>query len=87
MERARRHLRKGEQRRAWLVLQEACCMSSDDARIWALYAAHSRRMNRLDEAEKAFAQALYLRERQRDEARATVLRRILEELRSARRAA
>ena len=87
VERARRHLRKGEQRRAWLSLQEACCVSSDDARIWALYAAHSRRMNRLDEAEKAFAQALYLRERQRDHARAAVLRRLLEELRSERYAA
>jgi Flp pilus assembly protein TadD len=87
LERARRHMRKGEQRRAWLTLQEACCVSSDDARVWALYAAYSRRMNRLDEAEKAFAQALYLRERQRDEARAGVLRRLLEELRSERCAA
>ena len=87
VERARRHLRKGEQRRAWLTFREACCVSSGDARVWALYAAHSRRMNRLDEAEKAFAQALYLREQQRDEARAAVLRRLLEELRSEQRAA
>ena len=85
--RARRLVRKGEQRRAWLTLQEACCVASDDARVWALYAALSRRMNRLDEAEKAFAQALYLRERQRDEARAAVLRRLLDELRRDRRAA
>ena len=81
LERARRHVRKGEQRRAWLTLQEACCVSSDDARIWALYAAHCQGMNRVQEAEKAFAQALYLREQQRDEPRAAVLRRLLDELR------
>lgn len=87
VERARRLSRKGEHRKAWLTLQEACCASSDDSRLWVLYAAQSRRMNRLDEAEKALGQALFLRERQRDEARARVLRRLLEDLRSERRAA
>ena len=62
-------------------------MSSDEPRVWALYAALSQRMNRIDEAEKAFSQALYLRERQRDEARAAVLRRLLADLRRNSRAA
>jgi Flp pilus assembly protein TadD len=87
LDRARRLARKGERRRAWLTLQEASAVHFDDARVWALYAAQSRRMNRLDEAEKAFSQALYLREQQRDTARADVLRRLLADLRSERQAA
>ncbi len=87
LDRARRFIKRGEDRRALLTLEQACYGAAQDARVWALYAAHCQRTNRLADAERAFRQALYLRERERDEARAVVLRRLLDELVKTREAA
>lgn len=87
LERARRHTRRGEQRRALLALEQACCQSSEDARVWTLYAAKCRSLSRYDDAERALRQALWLRARARDSARASVTRRLLQELQQRRPAA
>src|SRR5689334_13293114 len=78
--RARRLDRRGDGRKAMLALREACFGARTDARLWALLGSQCFRAGRRDEALHAFRQALYFRERGRDERRATVLRRILGDL-------
>jgi Flp pilus assembly protein TadD len=78
--RARRAQRRGERRQALVALREAALLAETDARIWALYGAACVKSNRLDEAESAFGQALYLRQREHDVRRAQVLRGIIERL-------
>ncbi|MBE7480766.1 MAG: hypothetical protein HS104_12390 [Polyangiaceae bacterium] len=72
--RARRHRRRGEHRRAMLVMREACYRVLDDARLWTLYAVACVRAGRRDEAVSALKQAVWLRERDRhvDKARVTL---------------
>jgi Flp pilus assembly protein TadD len=78
--RARRAVSRGEKRQAMVALREACFLMENDARLWALYGNACARLNRKDDAERAFTQALYLRQREQDTARARVLREILERL-------
>ena len=87
LDRSRRLLRRGEQRRALLTLQQACFVAASDARLWALYGVQCWRMNRLDDAERALRQALWFRERARDDKRACVLTRLLDQLLDERQAA
>ncbi len=79
--RARRAQQRGERRQAFVALREATLIAETDPRLWALYGAACEKNNRLDEAERAFSQALYLRQRQHDVPRAIVLRRMIERLR------
>ncbi len=72
-----RHRRRGEDRRAMLVLHEACCRQSDSARLWTLYAVQCLRAGRRDEAEKALKQALWLRQRQRSPEKSRVTAALL----------
>ena len=78
--RARRLRRRGEQRRAMLILRDACHASEDSARLWTLYAAQCMRVGKRDDAIDALNRAVWLRERNSDSARAKVTRDLLERL-------
>lgn len=60
-----------------LAVKEACFLAPKDARLWALYAYHCWNQRRAEEAADALRQAIFLRERARDERRAEVLRGLL----------
>jgi len=78
LEQARRQRRRGDARRALVLLREACFLAGTDARLWTLYGIQCWRMSRGDDARQALRQALWLRERAHDEPRARVLRRLLD---------
>jgi Flp pilus assembly protein TadD len=78
LNRARRHRRRGEHRKAMLALREACFTSDSDARLWTLYAMSCARAGRSDEAAQALRQALWLRERCDDAPRARVTRALID---------
>jgi len=78
--RARRAQQRGERRQALVALREATLLAETDPRLWAMYGAACKKSNRLEEAGRAFNQALYLRQRERDLPRARVLRQLIERL-------
>lgn len=78
--RARRAQQRGERRQALVALREATLLEETDAKLWALYGAACAKANRLDEAERAFTQAVYLRQRQHDAPRAGSLRSLIRRL-------
>lgn len=80
--RAWRHRRRGEHRRAMLVLHEACCRESSSARLWTLYAVQAWRAGRRQDAEDALKQALWLRQRERAPEKTRVTRALLASLAS-----
>jgi Flp pilus assembly protein TadD len=80
LRRAKRHARRGEGRKAMLAVKEACFLAQKDARLWALYAYHCWNQRRTEEAADAMRQAIYLRERAREDRRADVLRCLLEKM-------
>jgi Flp pilus assembly protein TadD len=80
VQRAHRLRRRGEARKAMLMLREACHASENSARLWTLYAVECTRLGRRDDAVEALERALWLRERNRDAARARVTRSLLENL-------
>jgi Flp pilus assembly protein TadD len=77
MSRARRAQQRGERRQALVALREATLLAETDPKLWALYGSACIKANRLEEAQRAFAQALYLRQRQHDTARANTLRGLI----------
>ena len=78
--RARRAQQRGERRQALVALREAALLAETDAKLWALYGYACARANRSDEANRAFTQALYLRQRQHDARRANSLRALVRRL-------
>jgi Flp pilus assembly protein TadD len=80
LNRARRHRRRGEHRKAMLALREACYTSRCDARLWTLYAMSCVRAGRSDDCAQALRQALWLRERENDDARARVTQDLIDRL-------
>jgi len=80
LSRARRAQQRGERRQALVALREAALLAETDARLWALYGSACAKAGRWDEAERAFGQALYLRQRQHDQPRANALRGVIERL-------
>jgi Flp pilus assembly protein TadD len=66
-----------------VLLREACCLEPEDPRLWTLYATACIRQRRIDDAARALSQAVWLRERQGDDVRAAVTRRLLERTRAA----
>lgn len=82
LRRAKRHARRGEGRKAMLAVKEACFLAPKDARLWALYAYHCWNQRRTEEAADAMRQAIFLRERAREDRRAEVLRGLLEKMQS-----
>lgn len=83
LQRARRLRLRGEQRKALLLLREACCLSEHEARLWTLYSVQCWRTGHRDEARAAMRRALWLRQRENDQARAHVLRGLLLAMESA----
>lgn len=83
LKRARRQRLRGDQRKALLLLREACCLSEHEARLWTLYSVQCWRMGQRDEARQALRHALWLRERAQDKPRAYVLRGLLLAMESA----
>lgn len=80
LNRARRAHQRGERRQAIVALREAALLAETDAKLWALFGAACAKANRLDEAERALTQALYLRQHQRDALRANALRGLIRRL-------
>jgi len=81
---ARKRRRRGDERKALLLLREACYLSREDPRLWAMYGAQCWALNKPDDARQAFRQALWFRERVKDERRARVLRSLLRAMNSER---
>jgi Flp pilus assembly protein TadD len=81
-----RHRRKGDERRAMLLLREAACASEDDPRIWALYGAQCLRAGRVDSAVQALGHATWLRERNGEAPKARAMQRLLSKARRSRAA-
>lgn len=82
LRRARRCVRKGEDRKALVALREACLSAGTDARLWVLYGVHCWRARKVDEALHAMRQGLWFRERSRDERRARVVRALIAQIES-----
>jgi Flp pilus assembly protein TadD len=80
LSRARRAQHRGERRQALVALREATLLAETDPKLWALYGSACAKASRFEEAERAFTQALYLRQRQRDAPRVNSLRCVIERL-------
>ena len=76
--RARRHRRRGEDRRALVVLREACMRDEAAAALWTLYGAWLAKVGKNDEARKALRHALWLRTNAHQSEKARVTRQLLE---------
>lgn len=80
VERARRQSERGDERRAMLLLREACFAAESDPALWVHYGLSCLRARRRDEGFRALAHALWLRERSRDHARVRVMRDLIAHL-------
>ena len=80
LSRARRAQQRGERRQALVALREATLLAESDPKLWALYGAACVRANRLEEAERAYGQALFFRQQAHDHRRASALRGVIERL-------
>ena len=72
--RAFRFRRRGDDRRAMLLLREAAHGAEHAPKPWVFYGVQCARTGRLDEAERAWAHAAWLRERAHQPAKARVTR-------------
>ncbi len=79
-DRARRHRRRGEDRRALVVLREACLRDEDDATLWTLYGAWLAEDGKNDDARRALKHALWLRNSAGQRAKARVTRALLDKV-------
>ena len=80
LRRARRHRRRGEHRKAMLALREAAYVGDSCPRLWTLYGMSCVRAGKASDAAQALRQALWLRERRKDDARAAVTQGLLDRL-------
>src|SRR5688572_12337279 len=80
VQRARRQSERGDERRAMLILREECFAVEHDAGLWVHYGLSCLRARKRDEGFRALGHALWLRERNRDEARAQVMRDLIAHL-------
>ena len=78
--RARRAQQRGERRQALVALREAALLAETDPKLWALYGSSCAKAGRVEEAARAFGQALYLRQQQHDVSRAATLRAVIARL-------
>ena len=72
--------RRGQPRRALLMLRNAAYTDENDAKLWTLYGAACARMGRRDAARQAWGHAVWLRDRDRDPVRADVTRGLIDGL-------
>jgi hypothetical protein len=82
VQRARRQSERGDERRAMLILREECFAAEHDPALWVHYGLQCLRARKRDEAFRALAHALWLRERDRDEPRIRVMRDLIAHLSS-----
>jgi Flp pilus assembly protein TadD len=82
VERARRQAERGDERRAMLILREACFENEGEPALWVHYGLSCLKARRRDEGFRALAHALWLRERGRDHARVRVMRELIAHLSS-----
>jgi hypothetical protein len=82
VQRARRQSERGDERRAMLILREECFAVESDPALWVHYGLQCLRARKRDEAFRALAHALWLRERDRDEPRTRVMRDLISHLSS-----
>jgi hypothetical protein len=78
VDRARKHLRRGETRKALVALREACAREEEAAWLWTLYGAQLARSGRREEAGAALRHALWLRRTSGDAARARSTKAVLD---------
>ena len=78
--RARRHMRRGEPRKALVTLREACLMDERDASLWTQYGTLLAQVGRVDDAAQALRHALWLRRSAGDAPRARVTERLIDRL-------
>lgn len=76
VERARRLWARGEIHRALSLLREACHQDEWRARTWTIFAARLAEVGQREEAAQAFNRARWLRRREGDGARVTVIERL-----------
>ncbi|HVU05247.1 MAG TPA: hypothetical protein VHE30_26045 [Polyangiaceae bacterium] len=76
--RARRSRRRGDERRALLLLREAAYENEHEPKLWVFYGLQCARTGRVDEAERALLHAAWLRERAHEPAKARVTRELLD---------
>jgi tetratricopeptide (TPR) repeat protein len=77
-DRARRHRRRGESRRALVVLREASLRDEESATLWTLYGAWLAEDGKNDDARRAFRHALWLRNSAGESEKARVTRALLD---------
>jgi Flp pilus assembly protein TadD len=75
--RAWRHRRRGDERRAMLLLRDAAHRDESDARIWALYGVQCGRAGYLEAAARALGHAVWLRVRRKEARKAQVTRDVM----------
>lgn len=78
--RAWRHRRRGDERRAMLMLREAAHRNEADARLWTLYGVQCVRAGCPDAAETALEHAVWLRTRNHEPRKAQVTRDVIARL-------
>ena len=80
LRRALRFRRRGEHRRAMLILREAAFCAPSNAKLWMHYAVACVRLGRREDAANALKQALWCRKRENDVPRSRVTRALLDGL-------
>jgi Flp pilus assembly protein TadD len=75
--RAWRQRKRGDERRAMLLLRDAAHRNESDARIWALYGVQCGRAGCLDAAARALGHAAWLRVRSQEPRKAQVTRDVM----------
>ena len=75
--RAWRQRKRGDERRAMLLLRDAAHRNEDDARIWALYGVQCGRAGCLEAATRALGHAVWLRVRRQEPRKAQVTRDVM----------
>jgi Flp pilus assembly protein TadD len=83
IERARRHKRRGETRKAIVALREACLRDDRAAWVWTMYGWWLAELGRASEAETALAHALWLRRQAKDDGRMRSTNTLLSRIRTA----
>jgi len=82
MSRVRRARQRGQERRATLLLRDACYRRRGEAKLWTLYGVQCLRNGQLADAEAALSQAVWLRTRSREPHKAATTRQLLQRLRA-----
>lgn len=79
---AKRARKKGNHRKAMLLLRKAAFQEHENAALWTRYALSCLRDGRSDEAQKAFSQAIWLDRRRGNHRRAAVTQQLAERART-----